>query len=249
MREFGVNTIAYMWALNEGIDQTELLSHIRDNGGSIAEVRREYIKKEQLERIAERAKLLDQTVYYSVPEELFVNGQVNYDMLKEVMEEAQILTAACVKFSLGDLRKVDDAQIKELCEYVNGIGPFVLIENGPKGPEGDADLLEEFFRRQEVFGGNVKLTFDTGNFAAAGFDPLECAKRLAKKTAWIHLKDMKQQDGSTVNTMLGEGEIPFEEILSLFGREVPAAIEYPCADYGQVAEEMEKAQKLLGKFN
>lgn len=245
MREFGVNTVAYLWALQEGLDQTELLSHIYDNGGTIAEVRREFLKKEQIEAIARRGSALGMTIYYSVPEPLLLEQKVNDEMFQEVMKEAKELNAKCVKFSLGDFRGVSDEEVKKLSDFVEKSGQNVLIENGPKGPEGDAGLLEAFFEKQDEIGGTVGLTFDTGNFVAAGFDPLAEAKKLAGKTRWIHLKDAKEKDGQIIHPMLGEGDIDFKVLLPLFGTEVPAAIEYPCEGYGCVAAEMKKAQVLL----
>lgn len=245
MRTFGVNTIVYLFALSQGKDQTDLVDHIQKNGGQIAEVRREFIQDGQLETIAERAGSLAMSVYYSVPEPLFVEGAVNTTMLKTVMAEAEILKASCVKFSLGDIRGVADETIQELSSFLEAYPQDVLIENGPQGPEGDAHLLDEFFTRQDALGGNVGLTFDSGNFAAAGFDPLLWAKMLAKRTRWIHLKDAKEVDGKVVHPMLGQGDIDFVSLLQNFDPQTPAAIEYPCADYDVVAKEMGKAIQLL----
>lgn len=245
MREFGINTIAYLWTIKEGISQADLFDHAKSCGAKILEVRREYIKKEHLSPIKQRSQQLGMTVYYSVPEELLKNGRVNQPILNEVMSEAKIFDAKCVKFSLGDIRGVCDEELKSLADFVKQSGRVVLIENGPGGPEGDADLLAQFFKRQDDIGGTIGLTFDTGNFEAAGYNAFECAKRFNSRTRWIHLKDMKKQEAGTELAMLGEGDIDFHAIIPLFGSDIPIAIEYPCSSYEQVAEETTKAQLLI----
>lgn len=241
MRVFGVNTIVYMKMMQEGTGQQELLGHIKENGAEIAEVRREFLNKEELAGIRDEAARLGLTVYYSVPEEIFADGKLNTEILKEVFEEAKLLQTKCVKLSLGNYQNVDSREVRQMAELMKDQPFDVLIENAPQGPAGDADLLEHFFRDQEKAGGKVGLTFDTGNFAAAGFAPETCADQFAPWTRWIHLKDTKNGEV----TMLREGEIDFAGVLKSFSKTVPAAIEYPCESLEKVAEEMKKAKTLL----
>lgn len=248
MRKFGVNTVVYLWEMIRGKSQAELLSHIHNCGGQIAEVRREFIKENECSAISGEAERLGLTVYYSVPEPIFKENQLNQHMLDAVMKEAAQLKAVCVKFSLGDFRNVPDEELERFCNYEKQCGRQILIENGPKGAEGDADLLADFFRRQESYGGHTALTFDTGNFATAGFDPMECASRFAAKTRWIHLKNVKGKGDAAKITMLEEGDIDFEAVLAVFNREIPVAIEYPCESYSRAASEMNKAQALLKRI-
>lgn len=241
MRKFGVNTIVYQKMMSAGTKQVKLLSHIKENGGTIAEVRREFLSREELADLAAEARRLGLTLYYSVPEEIFKAGRLNLDMLEQIAREALELEARCVKLSLGNFQDVAAEEVKKLAAFT-AEKPFdVLIENGPQGAAGDAALLLRFFRCQDEIGGTVGLTFDTGNFASAGFDPLQCARDLNGWTRWIHLKDEK--NGRI--TMLQEGAVDFDRILPLFRADTPAAIEYPCASLEQAAEEMKKALALI----
>ena len=246
MRKFGVNTIAYLSEIEKGVSQLDLLFHIHIHGGQIVEIRREFVKEEkELEAIAKKATELGLTLYYSVPEPIFKEQLLNQLMLDTVMKEAKRLNAVCVKFSLGDIRNVSDIEVEKLCIYEKECESQILIENGPHGPEGNVQLLESFFEKQKKYDGKIALTFDSGNFVSAGFEPLECARQLCDKTKWIHLKDVRGRGESSTITMLEEGEIDFKSLLTMFDKETPAAIEYPCKDYVQVEKEMKKAQILL----
>lgn len=248
-RKFGINTIAYQKYLKEGMSQSELLPHIQSCGAQIAEIRREWIRGEQLERIAKCARESSLTLYYSVPAQLFENGSLNLVFLQGLIDEANRLEAKAIKLTLGDSRGAADSDIERLCQLSRQSARQILVENDQSGASGDAELLDAFFKRQNVADSGIALTFDTGNFLAAGFDPVECANRFSAKTDWIHLKDISKTSGVASVALLGEGEVDIPAILSLMRKETPAAIEYPCGDYEQVRAQTQKAIALLSEFD
>ena len=67
-QELGINLLVYKEQLEKGMPQSSLLRTIKEQGISLAEVRREYILDEA-ERIAisKAAENLHMDLYYSVP--------------------------------------------------------------------------------------------------------------------------------------------------------------------------------------
>lgn len=68
-QELGINLLVYKEQLEKGMPQSSLLRTIKEQGISLAEVRREYVLDEA-ERIAisKAAENLHMDLYYSVPE-------------------------------------------------------------------------------------------------------------------------------------------------------------------------------------
>ena len=78
MNIIGINTLVYMDALRDGATQSELLGSIAELGVTLAEVRREYIAgDDEFNAIANAARINGLRLFYSVPESITVNGDVN----------------------------------------------------------------------------------------------------------------------------------------------------------------------------
>ncbi len=81
------------------------------------------------------------------------------------------------------------AQFADLCDYVKDKPITVTVEdfslsNSGYGTFEDIDYL---LNNNPTLG----FTYDSGNFALAGIDEVEGAKRYADRTVYVHLKDIK----------------------------------------------------------
>ncbi len=81
------------------------------------------------------------------------------------------------------------AQFADLCDYVKDKPITVTVEdfslsNSGYGTFEDIDYL---LNNNPTLG----FTYDSGNFALAGIDEVEGAKRYADRTVYVHLKDLK----------------------------------------------------------
>ena len=88
-QELGINLLVYKEKLDQGTAQSTLLKAIKDQGISLAEVRREYIKEaSEFQAIAKEVSQNDMTLYYSVPEKI-VEDKVPNKNLTTYLEEAK----------------------------------------------------------------------------------------------------------------------------------------------------------------
>lgn len=77
-QELGINLLVYKEKLDAGVMQSSLLKEIKEQGISLAEVRREYIPdEEELMAIAREAEKLQIDLCYSVPEKIVENNMPN----------------------------------------------------------------------------------------------------------------------------------------------------------------------------
>ncbi len=76
---------------------------------------------------------------------------------------------------------------------------------------------------------NVGVCLDTGNALSVGEDPMDFARRVAGCAKHVHLKDYRVQWTSEgyrlIRCAIGDGVIPFSEIVELFRGKVTMALE------------------------
>ena len=128
MNIIGINTLVYMDALRDGATQSELLGSIAELGVTLAEVRREYIAgDDEFNAIANAARINGLRLFYSVPESITVNGDVN-PRFEEFLDEAQRMGASNVKFNQGDINNVDLEVLRRIDESSAAHGVTLTIE-------------------------------------------------------------------------------------------------------------------------
>ena len=128
MNIIGINTLVYMDALRDGATQSELLGSIAELGVTLAEVRREYIAgDDEFNAIANAARINGLRLFYSVPESITVNGDVN-PRFEEFLDEAQRMGASNVKFNQGDINNVDLEVLRRVDESSAAHGVTLTID-------------------------------------------------------------------------------------------------------------------------
>lgn len=93
-----INSIVFGSQLEAGALQEKLLEQVFAMGFKRFEVRREFFKSipQELETLKEKAEKLDLALFYSVNENLLVDGKINPN-LNDLIQEADILGAPFFK--------------------------------------------------------------------------------------------------------------------------------------------------------
>jgi sugar phosphate isomerase/epimerase len=73
------------------------------------------------------------------------------------------------------------------------------------------------------------MTFDMGNWHWTGECPLEAARALAARVAYVHCKGVQRQPRKWVAVPLADSAAPWRTVLRSMPPDVPWAIEYPLA--------------------
>lgn len=130
--------------------------------------------------------------------------------------EAKSMGATRLRVFAGDLRPGIDATaaegwaieaLGEAADYAASEGVVLALENHGRHFS-RVDVVERVLR--SVGSNNLRLTFDTGNFALAGDSPLEAVERLGGWVEHVHAKDV---DAWGRVCAPGEGCVDFEAII------------------------------------
>lgn len=245
-RKIVLNTVAYQEILKENPRQAELISEIKSLGIDYIEIRREFITRgeEEIKEIARAANEEQVTLYYSVPDELFINSQVNSN-LEEYFKEAAILNAFQMKLTLGDLGELTKQLAERLDGYLHRFSTKLTIENDQSKERGSAVRLKSFMEETEKFGLTLGLTFDVANFVYFAENPIESAKVLKPFVQYVHIKNVRKHDGILEATAMETGDLDISAILHEFPESVPCAIEYPCGGKTAIKQKIQNDKKEI----
>lgn len=213
--------------VKEGKKQLDFFEGLFQLGIKKIEIRRDYIKDDlEFKELKDAAERYGFELLYSVPELLYENQMMQEMDLRLYAKEAYTLGAKQLKFGAGYFKEVSTEHAQTLNKVMEEyeISHFT-IENGQESYSTAANLNQLCTQLIEK-GASVSVTFDTGNFMYLHEDPVKNAELLKNHVTYIHLKDVTTD--SLQLTLLGEGDIPIKEVLSLFPSNLNTAIEYPC---------------------
>ena len=225
-----INTLVFIDDLREGIKQSELLRKINSLGIKNIEVRREFIKdfEAELQEIKAVSKELQINLFYSVPDYLYINGELVLDKIEDHFIEASKMDCRNVKLNIGEYYNIstkDASSINNLCDKYSIL---LTIENDQTKDNGRVIKIKEFLQVSKELGIKISCTFDMGNWFWQKEDPEENANILKSYVTYIHLKDVIVSDNPHA-VFLDEGVLPWRSILGMFDKNIPVAIEYPCS--------------------
>ncbi len=136
---------------------------------------------------------------------------------KRAVDEAKRFGASKLRVHPGDLKPGTDPgeaekwvaeSLAEVVDYAADEGIIVAMENHGRH-FAKIDVVERLLKA--VSSPYLRLTFDTGNFAFAGDNPLEAASRLGAWVVHVHAKDVDAWGRACAP---GEGVLDFEAIVS-----------------------------------
>lgn len=129
-----VNAAIFVDRLNSGesqIDCLEDVSNLKDKIDNI-QVRGEFFKEntkdDELEAIKALCKKNSWGLYYSVPEQFFIDGHVN-NSLKDNVEMAKKHQLKHLKYFVGDVKDVDQKEIEDAAKLLEDANVDLTLEN------------------------------------------------------------------------------------------------------------------------
>ncbi|MDI6878113.1 MAG: TIM barrel protein [Desulfitobacteriaceae bacterium] len=243
-----VNTIVFLNELAGGKPQVELLEGIHLLGLTKVEIRREYLRvfPDDLLQIKRAAQVHQVEVFYSVPDGLFKQGELQGRALEQYLAEADRLGAKLVKFSVGEFNGFSVESLTKLKQILAEFAGIVTVENDQTKQSGTMKTNREFLRVCQENDLRIYGTFDVGNWYWVGEDPLTNAVELKDYICYIHLKDAVCENSGVRAASLDQGSIAWRQVLQGLPSGLPVAIEYPCGDrpLEVLGEELSKLLEL-----
>jgi len=230
-KDIFVNTLVFLKEHQEGKKQLEMLQELHKIGIERIEVRREFFQdiREESKVIGEEARRLGLTIYYSIPESLYIDKVLQRNALQEYFEEAVLLSARQIKLVIGDYQEVTQEDVIFLNGLCEEHDVLLTVENDQTSDNGRSEKIANFLAQYKAKNGKIGFTFDIGNFLWVGEDIVKNAKELAPYVTYVHLKNVTTTP--TLQTVyLQEKGIDWRGALEELPKNCPVAIEYPCHD-------------------
>lgn len=102
--------------------------------------------------------------------------------------------------------------VEEIIAKAAATGIMLAVENPPNPVAGDAALLRDLVA--PFASPWFKITFDTGNWLAAGWDPGQALAVLAGHIGYVHLKDMVGRPDGYVPAYPGAGNMDIHGLIA-----------------------------------
>lgn len=223
-----LNTLILKSEFDKGISQSDIVNDlITKLSVSNIEIRREFNAEKISELVAIREICLEKKInlFYSVPDNLFLNEHIN-PKLFQYIGESQFIGAKHLKMTLGDWNK---SLTKELV-YLSKILPKNIqlnIENDQTLSNSDIALLNNFFETADQENINIGFVNDIGNWIFTNQDVYKCSLTLRPFTRFVHLKNYQITGKHISTTPFDSGEINWKDVIKLFSNDIPIALEYP----------------------
>lgn len=220
--QFVLNTLVYADQIKAGeLTQLDVLTKAHSFGFTKVEVRRELFDNFKVEALEIKAKAVELGIelFYSIPEGLFVEHELNSDFGRFITE-AKELSATHSKWNLGEFTEYKGDLFAELAQF-DTVGIQLNVENDQSASGGMLPSVIAFGQR---FLGTEKLglVYDIGNWAIKGCDPVEAAEQVKDWVRYIHLKDVSENKV----VPLAKGTLAITEVLEVLPKDLPIAFEF-----------------------
>ncbi len=238
-----LNFLVFADQLASGKSQADLLPKISELGFTQVELRREYFNdiEKEIPVIEKEAKRLGLQLFYSVPDEIYLDGTINPKLIQYV-NEAKKMGVKHIKWNIGDF--TGSLYPKELQAILNE-GIEISIENDQTQTSGTLTAITTYLDAVKKAGLPIGYVYDLGNWRFVGEDEGIAANKLSDQVRYIHVKDVRSKGQEPQVVGLDEGEIDWRHILKILPSNVPIAIEYPTKKDSEIL----KAKDLLEAEN
>ncbi|MGH1829861.1 TIM barrel protein [Enterococcus gilvus] len=238
-----LNFLVFSDKVESGVLQSDLLQESADLGFQQVEVRREYFKdlENEIPVIQSEAQRLGLTLFYSVPDDIYVNGALN-PKLMAYLKEAKQMGVKHIKWNIGDFDgELHEPELKALVDE----GIEISIENDQTQTSGTIKAIDAYMKAVTNAGIAIGYVYDLGNWRFVGENEVRAAETLRNYVHYIHVKDVRYKGHQPQAVGLDHGEIDWRNVLKQLPQNVPVAIEYPTTENAEIVE----AKELLeGEF-
>ncbi|KRN33463.1 sugar phosphate isomerase/epimerase family protein [Weissella halotolerans] len=238
MAKLFLNTWVFLDQIKAGRQQAELVPLVAHLGASGIEIRREYLQDRQAElpKIREATNKYQLALAMSIPDELFVDGQLNPE-LPTYIAELKLVGASKAKFNLGDFSHFKGDLVAAFANWPDDIA--LNIENDQTATSGQAEPIANFLRAAQKEDLKIGYVYDLGNWAYTKGDAVASAKLLAPWTDYIHLKNVAETPaGLAVTTDLNQGLFDWRQIYRILGHDKDVALEFPMPNQEVMAQQV-----------
>lgn len=227
-----LNTLVYANQIAAGTArQADCLATATALGIRRVEIRRELLRDGNAELAALRKDAADRGIglYYSLPTGLCTPGAVSAEAAGH-LDEAHALGAVHAKWNIGTFTGNAEG-LGAFAEAATKAGIRIDVENDQSDEGGTPEAVEALMAYTAAEKIDLGLTFDVGNWAMRGEDPVEMAARLAPHVRYIHVKDVATDaDGRRRVVPVGKGDIDLPSVLEALPKDVPIAYEFRVPD-------------------
>lgn len=234
-----INTAVFLDQMNAGQSQYEVLQQLVGKPIDNVEVRGEFFKEDS--RDAELSKISDLAtdngwgLYYSIPEALFNDGELN-NHLADYIAMATNFGIRNLKISLGDYGELTADKLAQIAAIPTD-KVTISVENEPNN-HGEVKKLVNFLN---AIHGHLGYTFDAGNWYWIDEDPQSAMDQLKSFVTIFHLKNIQNRD----TTMLDDGDTDWHQLTNKVPNNVPVFLEYNIPSAELLNSEITKVNELL----
>lgn len=234
-----INTAVFLDQMNAGHSQYDVLQELVGKPIDNVEVRGEFFQKDsrdaELDKISELANQNGWGLYYSIPEALFNDGEIN-PHINDYLAMAKKYDIRNLKISLGNYEALNK-DVKQLLMQIPTNDVTISVENEPN----DHGEVPKVFNFLDTTDGHFGYTFDSGNWYWIDQDPQAAMNQLQSKVTIFHLKNIKNRD----TTMLDDGDTDWQKLTSKVPAGVPIFLEYNIPSAKLLDQEISKVNELL----
>lgn len=236
------NFLIFAEKIEKGASQAELFPEIAALGFQKIEVRREYFKdlEKEMPAVKQAAKANGIELFYSVPDEVYVDGKINPQLIGYLVEAEQ-MGIEHIKWNIGDFNgELNQEALEELLAH----GIAINIENDQTQTSGTILAISTFMKAVQKADLNIGYVYDLGNWRFVGEDELEAAAELKGYVRYIHMKDVAYVNEKPQAAGLDHGVLAWRKVLDTLPKDVPVAIEYPTTETNQITEAMQLLEEV-----
>lgn len=236
------NFLIFAEKIENGATQAELFDEIAVLGFQNIEIRREYFKDLETEMplIKAAAEKNNIELFYSVPDEVYVDSKINPNLVGYLIEAEQ-MGVKHIKWNIGDFNgELHQEALTELLAHDVAIN----IENDQTQTSGTILAISTFMKAVQDASLNIGYVYDLGNWRFVGEDELKAAEELKAYVRYIHMKDVAYEDEKPQAAGLDHGVLEWRKVLEILPKDVPVAIEYPTTENSQITEAMQLLEEV-----
>ncbi|GAK31795.1 sugar phosphate isomerase [Weissella oryzae SG25] len=222
-----LNNLVFDKEHQAGENQLTMLKKALEFNISQVELRREYFFdiENEIKDIKNFTNTHGIKLFYSVPDELFINGELN-TKLDMYFAEAQAMGVSVIKFNIGEFDDIRAKQLEKLAMY-SKILDQMNIENNQIKSMGSISAIQKFMEIMVEHDLAIGYVYDMGNWRYVGENEMKAAQALRQYVKYIHVKDGLGFASDSKTVPLGQGEIDWPAILAILPKMLPVALEYP----------------------